>query len=41
MSRGENDWLLIKARDGFADEDWKIETVLPVEKKKKSKKAKS
>ncbi|MFN6964733.1 MAG: DNA polymerase ligase N-terminal domain-containing protein [Pyrinomonadaceae bacterium] len=40
--RGEENWLLIKARDHFADDKWKIETVLPVKKtaKKKSKKAK-
>lgn len=25
-------WLLIKASDEFADRDWKLETVLPVEK---------
>jgi bifunctional non-homologous end joining protein LigD len=37
MSRGENDWLLIKAKDNYADDKWKIDTVLPVERKKKSK----
>jgi bifunctional non-homologous end joining protein LigD len=26
-------WLLIKNRDGFADPDWKLETVLPKGKK--------
>ena len=34
MGRQENNWLLIKADDEFADPDWKLETVLAPQKKK-------
>jgi bifunctional non-homologous end joining protein LigD len=37
MWNQEKNWLIIKSRDSFADEDWKLETVL---KPKESKKAK-
>lgn len=33
MYRQENNWLLIKVVDHFADPDWRLETVLPVQKK--------
>lgn len=35
MHRQENNWLLIKVNDQFADPDWVLETVMP--KKEKSK----
>jgi len=37
-SRGEKDWLIIKSGDHFANEDWKIETVLDPEKYGRGKK---
>ena len=33
MAKGEENWLLIKANDQFADPGWKIETVLEPKKK--------
>ena len=33
MAKGEENWLLIKASDQFADPGWKIETVLEPKKK--------
>ncbi|MBV9866559.1 MAG: non-homologous end-joining DNA ligase [Abitibacteriaceae bacterium] len=33
LGRGDNQWLLIKARDEFADPTWQLETVLPIEEK--------
>src|SRR6185295_15161727 len=33
MYRQEDNWLLIKVDDHFADADWRLETVLPVQKK--------
>ena len=32
MSGRDRQWLLIKSRDEFADADWKLETVLKIEK---------
>lgn len=34
QTRQEENWLLIKANDQFADPNWKLETVLPPKKKK-------
>ncbi|HVF50720.1 MAG TPA: DNA polymerase ligase N-terminal domain-containing protein [Pyrinomonadaceae bacterium] len=36
MAGRNNQWLLIKARDEFADASWKLETVLPPQQKSKS-----
>ena len=30
MSRQENNWLLIKREDNFADIDWELKTIIPV-----------
>jgi len=35
MRDNEENWLLIKSRDGHADDGWQIETVLPVRTEKK------
>ena len=32
FSGQEKNWLIIKSKDDFADEDWKLETVLEVKK---------
>jgi len=37
-SRGEKDWLLLKSDDHFADEEWKMETVLDPEKHRRGRK---
>ncbi len=37
MHNQPKNWLLIKAKDKFADPGWKLETVLPPQKKKKKK----
>jgi bifunctional non-homologous end joining protein LigD len=33
MVKRDKQWLLIKSRDAFADADWKLETVLEIEKR--------
>lgn len=33
MVKRDKQWLLIKSRDEFADADWKLETVLKIEKR--------
>lgn len=37
MSGQEKNWLLLKSDDHYADPDWKLETVLPPQKKAKKK----
>jgi hypothetical protein len=39
MAGQEENWLLIKHKDHFVDEDWKIEPVLEPRKKEKKKRA--
>jgi bifunctional non-homologous end joining protein LigD len=41
IARQEDNWLLIKANDHFADPNWKLEPVLPPENKSESKKPRS
>ncbi len=31
MQRGDKQWLLIKSRDEFATQDWKLETILGID----------
>jgi len=39
--RGDENWMLIKARDKYADPEWKLETVLPRKPRKSRTKRKS
>ena len=39
MHGQEKNWLLIKVNDHFVETDWRLETVLPVQKKPAKKKA--
>jgi len=39
--RGDKNWMLIKARDKYADPDWVLETVLPPKPRKSRTKRKS
>ena len=41
MSRQEENWLLIKANDAFADPEWKLETVLPPKTKSRTRAARA
>ena len=41
MADQEENWLMIKHKDHFADEDWAIETVLEPQKKSKKKRSSS
>ena len=41
MHGQDENWMLIKARDKYADEDWELETVLPLKPRKSRSKRKS